>query len=104
MHYEVVYLICEDKFLTIQEIIDYYVNLIKDNNGIVHRLENWGLRILSYAIKNMHKAFYILMNIEIFHKSFLTILSNEFYVNKSILRFIFFKQKKAIKEKSCILL
>ncbi len=102
MHYEVVYLICEDQFLNIQKIIDYYVNLIKKNNGIIHRLENWGLRVLSYTIKNMHKAFYILMNIEIFNKSFLQILSNEFNINKSILRFIFFKKKKAIKEKSCI--
>ncbi len=93
-HYEIVYLVYPDKTMYIKNIINYYINFINNKNGKIHRLENWGLKYLSYSIKNMYKAHYILMNIEI-DKLYIKNIENNFRFNDSILRFIILKKKFA---------
>ncbi len=93
-HYEIVFLVYPDKTMYIKNIINYYTNFINDKNGKIHRLEDWGLKYLSYSIKNMYKAHYILMNIEI-NKLYIKNIENNFRFNDSILRFIVLKKKFA---------
>ena len=64
-HYEVLFLVHPDQNDQIEDVIDVYKNIIAKDSGILHRCENWGRRQLAYPInKNIHKATYVLMNIE----------------------------------------
>ncbi len=101
-HYEIIFMIYPNKSLYVNDIIKYYSNIIDSNNGIIHRLEDWGLRYLAYSIKKYYKAHYILMNIEI-NVHMMEKLKSDLKLNSSILRFLFIKKKKAIKHSSIIL-
>ncbi len=92
-HYEIVLIISCDKSIYIEDIIKYYTNII-NKNGKLHRLENWGLRSLSYNIKNKNKAYYILINIEV-NLYTINLINNDFKLNSNILRFIIIRKKKA---------
>lgn len=63
-HYEIVFLIHPDWYGFVNSIVTNYQNIVTNNNGIIHRSENWGKRRLAYSIKNVQSAFYILLNIE----------------------------------------
>ncbi len=102
-HYEIVFLVYPNKSLYINDIIKYYSNIINNGDGVIHRLENWGLRYLAYSIKKYYKAHYILMNIEV-SVHVMKKLKNDFKLNSSILRFIFIKKKCAIKKNSIMYL
>ncbi len=91
-NYEIVFLVYPDKTMYIKNIVNHYINFINNKNGKIHRLEDWGLRYLSYPIKNMYKAHYILMNIEI-NKLFIKEIESNFIYNDSILRFIILKKE-----------
>ncbi len=93
-HYEIVYLVYPDKTMYIKNIINYYINFVNNKNGKVHRLEDWGLKYLSYSINNMYKAHYILMNIEI-NKLYIKNIESNFRFNDSILRFIILRKNFA---------
>ncbi len=93
-YYEIVFLVYPDKTMYIKNIINYYINFINSKNGKLNRLEDWGLKYLSYSIKNMYKAHYILMNIEV-NKLYIKEIENNFRFNDSILRFIILKKKFA---------
>ncbi len=93
-HYEIVFLVYPDKTMYIKNIIDYYINFINNKNGKIHRLEDWGLKYLSYSIKSIYKAHYILMNIEI-DKLYIKNIENNFRFNDSILRFIILRKSYA---------
>ncbi len=101
-YYEIVFMIYPDKDSLIDSIVDHYVIYIKNNNGKIYRLENWGIRYLAYSIKNIYKAYYILMNIKI-NKDFIKLLNDNLRVNSSILRFIIIKKKRNEVEKSIIM-
>src|SRR3954447_21105263 len=63
-HYEIVFIVHPDQSEQVPAMIERYRNTIGTRNGKVHRLEDWGRRQLSYPIQKMHKAHYVLMNIE----------------------------------------
>ncbi len=94
-HYEVVFMVYPNKSLYINDIIKYYSGIINNNNGIIHRLEDWGLKYLSYPIKKCYKAHYILMNVEIC-VLLLNKLKVDFKLNNSILRHLIIRKKKII--------
>ena len=63
-HYEVVFLVHPDQSEQVPGMIERYTQLMADSGGKVHRMEDWGRRQLSYPINKIHKAHYVLMNIE----------------------------------------
>ncbi len=94
-HYEIVLMIYPNKSLYIEDIVKYYSNIINNNSGKIHRLEDWGLRYLSYTIKKCYKAHYILMNIEV-NVDFINKLKIDFKLNNNVLRYLIIKKKKSI--------
>ena len=63
-HYEVVFMVHPDQSEQVPAMIERYQGILANADGKVHRLEDWGRRPLSYPIEKVHKAHYILMNIE----------------------------------------
>ncbi|MCL4164014.1 UNVERIFIED_CONTAM: hypothetical protein GTU68_020986, partial [Idotea baltica] len=63
-HYEVVFIVHPDQSEQVPAMIERYRTLINTNKGTMHRLEDWGRRQLAYPINKIHKAHYVLMNIE----------------------------------------
>lgn len=101
-HYEIVFMIHPDKSEKSRSIILHYKNIIKKFLGKIHRLEDWGKRHLSYPIKKLTKAHYILMNIEI-SKENIKKIENLFKFDDSIIRNIILSMKTAVSEVSAIL-
>ncbi|CAL4325672.1 30S ribosomal protein S6 [Buchnera aphidicola (Neophyllaphis podocarpi)] len=100
-HYEIILIIHPDQSEEITSIVQNYKKIIKDNNGILHRLEDWGRRQLSYTINKLHKAHYILMNLEV-DLNTIKKLEDNFRFNKYIIRNLIIKVKKAYTEISPI--
>lgn len=63
-HYEIVFMVHPDRSDQVQAMIDRYRTLIEEDGGKIHRLEDWGRRQLAYPINKVHKAHYVLMNVE----------------------------------------
>ena len=63
-HYEVVFLVHPDQSDQVQAMVDRYRAMIEEDGGKIHRLEDWGRRQLAYPINKIHKAHYVLMNVE----------------------------------------
>ena len=100
-HYEIVFLVHPDQSEQVPGMVERYTGLIKDSGGQVHRLEDWGRRHLAYPINKIHKAHYILMNIECNGEA-LEELSHNFRFNDAIIRDLVIRQKEAITEESPI--
>jgi small subunit ribosomal protein S6 len=83
-------------------MIERYKQLMADSDGKVHRLEDWGRRQLSYPINKIHKAHYVMMNVECSAKA-LEELTSLFRFNDAVLRNLIIKRKEAITEESFIL-
>jgi small subunit ribosomal protein S6 len=83
-------------------MVERYKQLMADNDGKVHRLEDWGRRQLSYPINKIHKAHYVMMNVECSAKV-LEELTNLFRFNDAVLRNLIIKRTEAITEESFIL-
>lgn len=101
-HYEVVFLVHPDQSEQVSGMVERYTAAIKDSGGKVHRLEDWGRRQLAYSINKIHKAHYILMNIECGEEA-LEELTTNFRFNDAILRNMVLKLKSAVTEESAIL-
>ncbi len=101
-HYEVVFLVHPDQSEQVPGMIERYTQLMKDTSGKVHRLEDWGRRQLAYPINKIHKAHYVLMNIECGAEA-LEELSTLFRYNDAVLRNLVIKEKEPITEESLIL-
>ncbi|WWP01990.1 MAG: 30S ribosomal protein S6 [Candidatus Dasytiphilus stammeri] len=101
-HYEIVLLIHPDHSESISSLIKDYTKSITDTKGKIHRIEDWGRRQLAYPIKKIHKAHYILMNIEINQIDKKNLEDNIKY-NTSIIRSMIIRLKKAITTPSPIL-
>jgi small subunit ribosomal protein S6 len=84
-HYEIVFLVHPDQSEQVPAMIDRYKGMIAAGNGIVHRLEDWGRRQLAYPIAKVHKAHYVLMNIECDQKT-LDELTGAFRFSDAVLR------------------
>ena len=101
-HYEVVFLVHPDQSEQVPGMIERYTQLMADNDGKVHRMEDWGRRQLSYPINKIHKAHYVLMNVECRSET-LEELSTLFRFNDAVLRNLVIKCNEAITEESLIL-
>ncbi len=101
-HYEVVFLVHPDQSEQVPAMIERYRGVIEENGGSIHRLEDWGRRQLAYIINKVHKAHYILMNIECTQDS-LKELENLFYYNDAVLRNIIVKRKEAFVDPSVMM-
>ena len=98
-HYEIVFLVHPDQSEQVPAMIDRYKKLIEDAKGTIHRLEDWGRRQLAYQIQKIHKAHYVMMNIEC-DQATLDELENGFRFNDAVLRNLVIRRKAAISEPS----
>ncbi len=98
-HYEIVFLVHPDQSEQVPAMIERYRNMIEGNGGAIHRLEDWGRRQLAYPINKIHKAHYVLMNIEC-GKETLDELVSAFRFNDAVLRHLVVKRKEAVTEAS----
>lgn len=101
-HYEIVFLVHPDQSEQVPMMLDRYQSMIKTNGGAVHRIEDWGRRQLAYPINKIHKAHYILLNVECDGNT-LKELTTNFRFNDAILRNIVLSRKHAITESSVML-
>ena len=101
-HYEIALLIHPGHSLEIPNMLERYKEVIEASSGKIHRQEDWGRLQLAYSIDNLHKAHYILLNIEI-NTATLTELLSMFKFNDLILRYLLIKEKKAISDESPML-
>ena len=98
-HYEVVFLVHPDQSEQVPAMIERYRAMIESNQGSIHRLEDWGRRQLAYPINKVHKAHYVLMNIECDQEA-LKQLNNAFRFNDAVVRDLVFRRDTAITEPS----
>ena len=101
-HYEVVFLVHPDQSAQVPGMVERYTQLIADSGGKVHRTEDWGRRQLAYPINKIHKAHYILMNIECGQEA-LQELGTLFRYNDAVIRDLFIKRREAVTDESLIL-
>ena len=100
-HYEVVFLVHPDQSEQVPAMIDRYRSGVEAKGGAVHRLADWGRRQLAYPINKIHKAHYVLMNIECDGDA-LQELESAFRFNDAVLRNLIIKRKQAITEPSVL--
>lgn len=98
-HYEIVFIVHPDQSEQVPAMVERYKTLITGQNGVIHRLEDWGRRQMAYPINKVHKAHYVLMNIECSGET-LAELEHGFKFNDAVLRHLTMKQKRAITEPS----
>ena len=98
-HYEVVFLVHPDQSEQVPAMVERYRATIENSGGVIHRLEDWGRRQLAYPINKIHKAHYVLMNIECGAEA-LAELESAFRFNDAVLRNLVIRRKDAITETS----
>ena len=98
-HYEIVFLVHPDQSEQVPAMIERYKGMIAAGGGSVHRLEDWGRRQMAYPISKIHKAHYVLMNIECDGKT-LGELTGAFRFSDAVLRHLVVKMDKAVIEPS----
>jgi len=100
-HYEIVFLVHPDQSEQVPAMVERYTNSIEAANGKIHRFEDWGRRHLAYPINDVHKAHYILMNIEC-TQEVLDELTTNFRYNDAVLRNMVIRRDEAVTEMSPI--
>ncbi|UCH40355.1 MAG: 30S ribosomal protein S6 [Gammaproteobacteria bacterium] len=101
-HYEIVFLVHPDQSEQVPAMVERYRTMITNSGGAVHREEDWGRRQLEFPIKKIHKAHYVLMNIEC-AKEILDELESAFRFNDAVLRHLTISCKQAVTEKSAMM-
>ena len=101
-HYEIVFLVHPDQSEQVSGMVERYTASIEAGEGKVHRLEDWGRRQLAYPINKIHKAHYILMNVEC-GQDVLDELNSTFRYNDAILRSMVIRRDEAITAESAIM-
>ena len=101
-HYEIVLMVHPDQSEQVTSIVELYTKSIVDAGGTVHRLEDWGRRQLAYSIGRLHKAHYVLMNIEA-DRSTVKDLEMKFRYSDIILRSMIMRTQSATIEPSIML-
>ena len=94
-HYEIVFIVHPDQSEQVPAMIERYKGLVSGRSGQIHRLEDWGRRQLAYPIQKMHKAHYVLMNIECDSET-LAELEHAFKFNDAELRHLTVKMRRAV--------
>ena len=98
-HYEIVFMVHPDQSEQVPGMIQRYTDLINAAQGKIHRLEDWGRRQLAYPINKLHKAHYVLMNIEA-PQSVIDELETSFRYNDVVIRNMIMRTKDAVTEAS----
>jgi small subunit ribosomal protein S6 len=98
-HYEIVFLVHPDQSEQVPAMVERYRATIESGGGKIHRLEDWGRRQLAYPINKIHKAHYVLMNVECGAEA-LAELESAFRFNDAVLRNLVIRRKHAITEAS----
>jgi small subunit ribosomal protein S6 len=98
-HYELVFIVHPDQSEQVPAMIEKYQAVIKSSKGLIHRLEDWGRLQLAYPIQKIHKAHYVLMNIEC-NLETLAELEHTFKFNDAIIRHLVFGTKIAVTSQS----
>ncbi|CAM3462271.1 MULTISPECIES: 30S ribosomal protein S6 [Psychrobacter] len=98
-HYELVLIVHPDQSDQVVGMVERYIKLVQDNNGVIHRLEDWGRRQLAYPINKIHKAHYVLFNIETDGET-LAELEELFRYNDAIIRSLVMRRDDAVTEES----
>ena len=101
-HYEIVFLVHPDQSEQVPGMVERYSGLIQSSGGSVHRQEDWGRRQLAYPINKIHKAHYILMNVEC-GQDVLEELNSTFKYNDAVLRSMVIRRSEAITSESPIM-
>ncbi len=94
-HYEICFIVHPDQSEQVPAMIERYKGLIAQRTGTVHRLEDWGRRQLTYQIQKVHKAHYVLMNIECDQET-VNELEHSFKFSDAVLRHLIVKMTKAV--------
>ena len=100
-HYEIVFLVHPDQSEQVTAMIERYRGTIEGDGGAIHRLEDWGRRQLAYPIQKLHKAHYVLMNIECTTAA-LEELNSAFRFNDAVIRSMVISRKEAVTEPSLL--
>ena len=101
-HYEIVFMVHPDQSEQVPGMIERYSNTITKDGGSVHRLEDWGRRQLAFPISKVHKAHYILMNVEASNDA-LDELTTTFRFNDAVIRHLVIRREEAVVEESPIM-
>lgn len=100
-HYEIVFMVHPDQSEQVNGMIERYTTSITEAGGTIHRLEDWGRRQLAYPINKLHKAHYVLMNIEA-EQNVIDDLENAFRFNDAVIRNMIMRTKAAVTEASVV--
>ncbi|MCC5887829.1 MAG: 30S ribosomal protein S6 [Gammaproteobacteria bacterium] len=98
-HYEIVFLVHPDQSEQVPSMVERYKAIIEEGQGQIHRLEDWGRRQLAYPINKIHKAHYVLMNVEC-NKEAIEEIENVFRFNDAIIRNMILNVDEAVTEPS----
>ncbi|MFA0023998.1 30S ribosomal protein S6 [Vibrio sp. 10N.261.49.A5] len=101
-HYEIVFLVHPDQSEQVAGMIERYTGSITEAGGTIHRLEDWGRRQMAYPINKLHKAHYVLMNVEA-GQEVMDELETAFRFNDAVLRNMIMRTKGAVTEQSIML-
>ena len=94
-HYEVVFIVHPDQSEQVPAMVERYRAMVTQHGGLIHRLEDWGRRQMAYPIAKVHKAHYVLMNIEIPQET-LDELEHAFKFNDAVLRHLIISMDEAV--------
>ena len=101
-HYEIVFMVHPDQSEQVPSMIERYSSVISKDGGTVHRLEDWGRRQLAYPINKIHKAHYVLMNVEASGDA-LDELTTTFRFNDAVVRNLVIRRDEPVTEESFIM-
>jgi len=101
-HYEIVFIVHPDQSEQVPAMVERYRTLVTGKNGQIHRMEDWGRRQLAYPIQKIHKAHYVLMNIECDQET-LDEMEHAFKFNDAVLRHLTIKMKAAVTTPSAMM-
>lgn len=101
-HYEIVFLVHPDQSEQVPSMLERYEGVVTKHEGKIHRKEDWGRRQLAYPVNDLHKAHYIMLNVEC-NQAALDELKNAFKFNDAILRNLIINRKKAITQESVMM-
>lgn len=100
-HYEIVFLVHPDQSEQVPDMAERYRGIVESSGGSVHRYEDWGMRRLAYPIEHVHKAHYVLFNVECGEEA-LQELNQNFQYNDAVLRRLIIRCEEAVTEPSPI--
>ena len=101
-HYEIVFMVHPDQSEQVPGMIERYTTAIQKDGGQVHRLEDWGRRQLAYPINKIHKAHYVLMNVEASNEA-MEELTTTFRYNDAVIRNLVIRRDEPVTEESFIM-